>query len=410
VAVVGGGVFGASTALALAARGRRVTLLDPGPLPHPLAASTDISKVVRMEYGADSLYAGLADRAIDGWERWNADLERRGERPVYHACGVLFARLTPIGPGSFEADSERVLAARGHATERLSGAEIARRFPLLAGGSLVEGIFNRRGGFAEAERAMVDLVRQAEHAGVALRQGTEVAAIEGGERADGPVQLRTGDGQQLEAEQVVVTTGAWTRWLLPETDGQLQASAQAIFHLGTGQPGSTTATLASPPHLPVFGADLSSTGYYGFPAHPVSGVLKIGRHSSGCALHPGDPDRRVSDEEQQAFRGFLEEHLPAMAELPLVASRTCFYSDTRDGHFLIDRVPGRPAVVVATGDSGHAFKFAPVLGELIADLASHTAGHGETLTNPAAELARRFRWRPEGPDGTLVEAARHRPA
>jgi glycine/D-amino acid oxidase-like deaminating enzyme len=401
VAVVGAGVFGASAALAFTGRGARVTLLDPGPLPHPLAASTDISKVVRLEYGADAAYTELADRAIEGWEAWNRELTGRGERPLYHACGVMFARFSPMAPGTFEAESERVLAARGHRTERLSGSEIARRFPLLSGGSggggLVEGLYNPRGGFAEAERAMAFLIARARAAGVVLRAGSPVASIEGGEAGPAPVRVGLAGGDHLDADQVLVCAGAWTRFLLPETAGQLQATAQPIFHLG---PEGGGAERAAAPHLPVFGADISTTGYYGFPAHPVSGVVKIGRHSGGRALHPGDTERAVDAGEDRDLRQLLERHLPALAAWPLRAARTCFYSDTRDGHFLIDALPGRPRVMVATGDSGHAFKFAPVLGELLCDLA----------TGGAHPLRARFGWRPDGPGAPALEASRHRSA
>src|SRR5262245_29037029 len=121
--IVGAGVFGVAAALALARRGRRVVLVDPGPLPHPLAESTDISKVVRMDYGADADYTALMERAMDGWRRWN---EAWGE-PLFHETGVLFLSRGEMAPGGFEHESYRLLTARGHRLERLDAAAVARR-------------------------------------------------------------------------------------------------------------------------------------------------------------------------------------------------------------------------------------------------------------------------------------------
>src|SRR5207244_4856975 len=111
ILVAGAGVFGVTAAIELRKRGHPVALIDPGPLPHPLAASTDISKVVRLEYGADEAYTALAEKAIEGWKRWNEEL---GER-LYHETGLLLLRPSPPAPGTIEQDAYDVLPGRGHA-------------------------------------------------------------------------------------------------------------------------------------------------------------------------------------------------------------------------------------------------------------------------------------------------------
>src|SRR5271169_1439756 len=120
--VVGAGIFGVTAALELRERGHDVVLLDPGPLPHPLAASTDMSKVVRVEYGNDEDYTSLAEEAISGWHRWNEEL---GEE-LYHETGVIFLRSTRIEPGTFEGDSEAVLLRRGRHVERVDREALSR--------------------------------------------------------------------------------------------------------------------------------------------------------------------------------------------------------------------------------------------------------------------------------------------
>ena len=95
VVVAGGGIFGVTAALALRGRGYSVTLVDPGPLPHPLAESTDISKVIRMDYGPDEGYLSLMEAAMEGWRRFN----ERWPRPLYHETGVAFLSRGPMRPG-----------------------------------------------------------------------------------------------------------------------------------------------------------------------------------------------------------------------------------------------------------------------------------------------------------------------
>ena len=137
VAIVGGGIFGVTAALAFRARGCDVTLLDPQ-LPHPLAESTDISKVVRIDYGADADYTELGERALAGWRRWNA------RWPLFHETGVTFLSRAPMAPGGFEHDSFALLTRRGHPVARLDAAECVRRFPAYRPGAYVDGVRQRR--------------------------------------------------------------------------------------------------------------------------------------------------------------------------------------------------------------------------------------------------------------------------
>ena len=367
IVVAGGGVFGATAALELVKRGHAVKLLDPGPLPHPLAASNDISKIVRMEYGADEFYSEMAERALEGWRRWNVDFREE----LFHETGVLFLRQTKLAPGTFEGDSLAVLERRGHRLERLSSAEVCRRYPAWNSELYIDGIFNAEGGWAESGLVVARLIREAAKAGVALHEGARF----------------TGDWPECDA--LVLATGAWTPALLPATAGFFRASGMPVFHLRPKDP-----ALFSADRFPVFGADISTTGFYGFPIHPRSGVVKIANHGAGRVMHPS-ADRAVTAAETLELRAFLRQSFPALADAPIAASHLCFYCDTWDGHFWIAPDPGKPGCIVAGGDSGHAFKFAPVLGKLIADAVEGKVVH-------------RFRWRPEARPGASDEAARKR--
>src|SRR5262249_29456692 len=164
IAIVGAGIFGVTAALQLRRRGHAVSLFDPGPLPHPLAESTDISKIVRLDYGADELYMALMESALEGWRRWN----RAWREPLFHEVGVAFFTRSPMSPGGFERESHELLLRRGHRPERLDAAAIHARFPAWRAGSYVDGYFNPEGGYAESGRVVERLLREAEAAGVRL--------------------------------------------------------------------------------------------------------------------------------------------------------------------------------------------------------------------------------------------------
>jgi glycine/D-amino acid oxidase-like deaminating enzyme len=114
-------------------------------------------------------------------------------------------------------------------------------------------------------------------------------------------------------------------------------------------------------------ADIARSGWYGFPLHPMEKVFKIARHSNGVRINARDPERVVSGADEAQLRAFLDLAFPSIAKAPIVYRRLCLYCDTRDGDFWIDNHPDHRGLSVASGGSGHGFKFAPILGELIAD-------------------------------------------
>ncbi len=259
VAVVGAGIFGVTAALALRRRGHTVSLFDPGPLPHPLAESTDISKVVRLDYGPDDVYLALMESALEGWRRWNRDL---GE-PLFHEVGVLFVARSPMGPGSFEHESFVRLANRGHPVERLDAAALRARFPAWSTGAYVDGYWNPRGGYAESGRVVDRLIGEAARAGVRLFEGYAFERLEErGSRVAGIVARKGHEAAAFEADRVLVAAGAWTPHALPFLAPCMRSVGQPVFHLAPADPSPYEDT-----RFPVFGADIARTGYYGFPAN-----------------------------------------------------------------------------------------------------------------------------------------------
>lgn len=383
ILVVGAGINGATASVELTERGHQVTLLDPGPIPHPLAATTDISKVVRMEYGADEEYMELAERALAGWQAWN----REFGIDLFHQTGVLYLRRGEMKRGTYEWDSWKLLNKRGHHPQRLTVPEIKKRFPMWNTRKYTDGFFDPEGGFAESGRVVTRIVEKARAVGVTLREGTFQELLEKNGRVRGVV---TQEGKKLTADVVVVAVGAWTHYLLPWLQSSLRANGMPVFHLAPTNPEDFRATV-----FPVFASDTSSTGYYGFPVNR-DGVIKIARHWDGREMHPESNERVVNEFEENNLREYLSETFPALAHAPIVFRRICLYSDTWDGHFWVDHDPEHAGLVVAAGDSGHGFKFAPMWGQIIADTV-------EQRPNP---LLKKFRWRPQVRPGRTEEAAR----
>jgi len=387
VIVVGAGINGVTAAIELNKRGHDVVLVDPGPLARSLAASTDISKAVRAAYGADEEYTELAERSIKRWRDWNKEFGVE----LYHEVGVMFVRQQQMKPGDFEFESFKILEQRGHKIERMNSARVWKRFPVWNPKLFRDGVLELEAGYAESGRVVAKLIERAKSLGVELREGVRFSELDNGDdRVKGIV---LDDGKRIPGDRVVMTAGAWTPLLLPFTRKFFRASGQPVFHLKPPQP-----ELFAPERFPVFGADISTTGYYGFPLSR-EGLVKIANHGPGREMSPESSNRAVTPQEEQNLRKFLSSTFPALAVAPVAYSRVCMYCDTNDGHFWIAPDPERPGLTVAAGDSGHGFKFAPVLGEIIADAV-------EEKPNP---LLQKFRWRPEVRAGEQKEAARFSP-
>ena len=265
-----------------------------------------------------------------------------------------------------------------------------RRFPAWKPGSYVDGFFNARAGYAESGRVVATLVQHARDVGIAIHEGrTAERLVRAGQRI---CEVKTREGEVFRAEGFVVCAGAWTPYLLPELQRVMTSSGHPVFHLEAPTP-----ERFMPPDFAVFTADVSRSGWYGFPHHPREGVVKIANHGVGRVVHPEHDERVVTEEDHAHLRQFLAVTFPELVEAPVVYTRCCLYNDTLDEHLWIDRHPELENLTVAAGGSGHAFKMAPILGGLIADAVERKA-------NPWLP---KFQWRELSDGAAGMEEARY---
>ena len=346
VAVVGAGVIGSATARALAARGTRVVLLEQFGLGHDRGSSHGATRIFRVAY-PDSGYLRMSLAAREGWAR----LAREAGEELLVTTGGLDA-----GPGA--ARCAAALAECGVAHEWLAGGDLAARFPGIAVRPGERMLFQADAGVLLAARAVAALQRLAGRDGAELRDRTAVLSLEA--RGDG-VLLRTAAGE-IAARAVVIAAGGWCAALLAEAVGRvprLTATLQQV-HYFASLPGRDWAW----PTLIEWSE--TSALWYAVPAAGGAPGVKVASHLPGRAVDAGsgpfgELDPRLAEE----VADYVRDRLPGLDPAGL-AAETCLYTMTADEHFVLDR---EGPFVVGGGGSGHAFKFAPLLGEMLADLA-----------------------------------------
>jgi sarcosine oxidase len=352
VAVIGLGAMGSAALFNLARLGQRVIGIEQFEPGHDKGSSHGESRIIRLSYFEHPSYVPLARRAMEKWR----ELEELCGQTILTVTGVLEAGYPgcPIVEGSLNASRLHDL---DH--EVLSAAEINRRFPAFTVPSHWAGLYQPEGGFLRPELAIRQFVGLAERHGAEVRTRTRVLAIE---PLGSGVCVRTDTGE-IEAGSVIIATGAWIGDFAPELRPNLKLTRQVLGWFEPLQP-----AYFSPDRCPVFILESEDDACYGFPDFAGTGV-KTASHRKGAYLSSAEDlaqDGGAGDEAQ--IRRMLALAMPD-ANGPLRNMRTCIYTRTPDEDFVIDRSPVDPRIVLASPCSGHGFKFASVIGEVLADLA-----------------------------------------
>jgi sarcosine oxidase len=352
VAVIGLGAMGSAALFRLARRGVKAIGIERFVHGHERGSSHGESRAIRLGYFEHPSYVPLARTAYEKWE----ELERLTGESVLTRTGVL-----EIGrPGSvLVAGSAEASRLHGIEHEMLSAQEIMRRFPQFTLPTDYSGVWQKDGGFVRADLANRLHLKLAKEAGAETLENCRVLAIEPGAAS---VRIATEAGA-VEAGSVIVATGGWMRELVPLLAPKLSLTRQVLCWFRAKRPEAVALG-----KLPVFAIDGPDDLAYGFP--DLGPGFKCASHHSSGALGSADVARQDAGPADEAqMRRFLDAYLPDAAG-PLIGMKTCIYTRTRDEDFVIDLLPDDRRIVVASPCSGHGFKFASVIGEVLADLAT----------------------------------------
>lgn len=353
VIVVGVGAMGSAACWHLAQRGARVLGLERFDIPHSQGSSHGVSRIIRQPYYEDPAYIPMLLRAYHLWRT----LESTTKLELLVVTGSIDG-----GPEAGPLFQGALASARLHGLrhEALTAREIAVRFPAyrLPPGSAA--VFQPDGGLLASERAIVAHVMAAQALGADVRAREKVIGWEA--RPGGEGVVVTTDKGRYEAGTLILSAGAWMGALVPELKPLAVPERQVLAWL---QP--HTPALFDRARFPVFNLDVPEGRYYGFPVYEVPG-FKFGRyHHLGETVDP-DALRREPDAADEALlRAFAQTYFPEGAG-PTMALRACLFTNTPDEHFIVDRHPEHAQVVLASPCSGHGYKFASVIGEILADL------------------------------------------
>jgi sarcosine oxidase len=349
--VVGLGAMGSAVAYHLARRGRTVLGFDRFRPPHTQGSSHGETRIIREAYFEHPVYVPMVQRAYELW----GELEQRSGAVLYRQTGGLM-----IGAAESELVTGALQSAREHgiAHELISAAEIRERFPALNPADNMEAVLEARAGILFPERCIAAHLEFAREEGADLRFDEPVLSWESQESR---VRVFTHHGE-YRARDLIATAGAWVSGLFPELALPFAIERQTLYWFKAQRSRDLFDPKRCPIHLWQFDG---RHFFYGFP--DLGEGVKVARHHDGRTIAPDAVDREISAAEIEDIRSLVRRFVPG-ADGPLRKSAVCLYTNTPDEHFWIDRHPAHAQVLIVSPCSGHGFKFASVIGEIVGDL------------------------------------------
>lgn len=355
VIVAGVGAMGSQTCWQLAKRGKRVLGLDAYDIPNSMGSSHGANRIIRLAYFEHPLYVPILRRA---YELWREAGQKSGEQLLYITGSLdIGAAGSAIVEGSLNSCRQHDLP---HTL--LTAPEVGARFPGYRLPETFMAVHQPEGGFVASERAICVAVDMAMDAGAVIRGRERVLGFEPLAGGEG-VRVRTENGT-YEAGSLVLSTGAWIGEHIP---GLKNISVPERQVLGWFRPKKPE--LFRLDAFPVSNLKGDFGHFYQFPRWGLPG-FKIGLYHHLGEKGPADSlSREPNAADEQALRKGLAAYFPE-ADGDVLTLRTCMFTNTPDEHFILDRLPDAPQIVVASPCSGHGFKFSSAIGEILADLAS----------------------------------------
>jgi sarcosine oxidase len=350
IILAGLGAVGSAAAFHLSQRGLRVLGLDRFRPPHTHGSTHGGSRVIRETAFEHPRYVPLARRAYENWRR----LEAATGESLLHVTGVLY-----VGPPEEMLVAGTLASARLHGIrhETLDSTTLAQRYPDFGAIDGATGVFEPGAGWIDPERSVAAALRFAADHGTELRFEEPLLHWEAAGRG---VRVTTAGGQ-YEAGRLLLATGPWMPEILGADGAGLSVERQ-VQHWFAPTPGAALG------RLPVFIRQTTEAVFYALPpAAAADGAVKVAVHHDGAPTTPATVERVVGEEEIASTESLLARYVPALAGVHR-RSAVCLYTNSRDGNFVIDRHPAHAAVVIASPCSGFGFKFASVVGEILAGL------------------------------------------
>lgn len=353
VIVLGGGTMGTAAAWELAKRGEKALVLEQFSHVHAFGSHSGQTRVIRHAYSEDPDYVPFVLRADELW----SELEQTSGEHFYHRVGVL--ELAPSANDAHALRARESAVVHGLDFEWIDANEIRKRWPQFAVEDDWQAGFGAQAGFLEVEPGLQAMARLARASGVEIRKNQAVSIWGASESG---VWVDTADERQT-ADRLVITPGAWAGKLLADLNLPLQVMRKTLWWLEVRDPGQF-----APDRLPVFMGSHGDAEFYGFPIYGQPG-LKIADHHGGEPTTPESVERATRPgEAAPVVDGARWLFGPEQITGNVVKSAVCLYTNTPDGHFIIDRHPNHANVVFGAGFSGHGFKFATAVGEHLVDL------------------------------------------
>jgi len=352
VVVVGAGVFGAWTAHHLLNAGHRVTLIDAFGPGNALASSGGESRLIRAAYGRDAFYTRMARDSLPEWKALSA----AAGLPIFHPTGILFFFATEE---PYFLDTIAAHRELGLASEVLSSAQMAKRFPMIDFDEIAVGIFEPEFGALMARRAVQTLVDRFVRAGGEYRTG----AVLYPESTPGTLDsVNLSSGLRISGDRFVLALGPWLPKLFPELlRGRIVPTRQEIFFFAPPTGDHRFQQAAMPCWVDFNRGDM----FYGFPDLESRG-LKFAHDLHGPVIDPDTQSRKPTEAALAEVVEYRDRRFPALRGARLTEARVCQYENSSNGDFLIDFHPRFENALLLGAGSGHGFKHGPEVGRYAA--------------------------------------------
>jgi sarcosine oxidase len=362
VGIVGLGAMGSLAAWRFAARGAKVIAFERFRPGHANGSSHGDTRIIRTAYFESPDYVPLVQRA---WELWRRLEEETGTELLTETGGLMIGR-----PGG-ELVPAVLASANQHGLphQLLDYGQMAKRYPQHRLAPDEVAVLEGGAGFLRPERSVMAAAGRAEALGAQLMTGTEVTSVSANGNG---VVIETGGGRH-ECEMALVAAGAWTSKLLPGLRLPLTVERQVMAWLAVDDPAAF-----APDQFPIFCHEVPGHGLrYGVPTTDGRSI-KIGIHHYGPAVEADTVDRHVGEQDLEPMRAFARTLLSGVTDTVVEAS-VCLYTNAPEDRFMAVSPPEVPGVTVLSACSGHGFKFAPVMGEMMADLFLEGASPPEVI-------------------------------